>query len=212
MLPFLEELRYVTTLNYRNNSNVGWVGINWFGSVLTEEEYAVYPDSDSEEEEYAMYNDGTNEPDPDEHEDCYCHLCERPLYEQPITRLQKRTQKKLINKTILLIECLTEEINCWFNYMEEQKHYTKEELDKIFDDSLEWDYVTEQEYKDKCDDITKTFKNEKANIIYFNDISCIQLLMADNAITGFINLRINGYEKCINTMNHLRKITLMIQK
>ena len=211
MLPFLEELLYVTTRNYLDNSNVGWVGINWFGRVLTEEEYAVYPDSNSEEDTYdtenAMYND--------EHEDCYCHLCERPLYEPPITRihnLYKRNQETILDITNKIIESYKERSYYMYEYMEEQKHYTKEELDKIFDDSLHSIYVTEQEYRDICDSIKIGYDQETKNLISFNDISCIQLLMADNAMTDFITACRDKYKESIEKLTHLRKITLKIQK
>ena len=193
MLPFLEELLITTSRNYLDSIN----------------ETGFMPDSESEEEdeeEYALY------PDTDEHEDCYCDLCERKIdiYEPPITRLQMRNQETLINRDNKIIECLTEEINCLFEYMEEQKHYTEEEFEYKFGKVV--CYFTEQNYRDCCDKINKQFKKIKANITYFNDISCIQLLMADNAITGFINSGIAQYKDSIKRITHLRKIIRIIQK
>tara|TARA_R110001592_G_scaffold220465_3_gene475125 strand:+ start:1121 stop:1762 length:642 start_codon:yes stop_codon:yes gene_type:complete len=210
LYPFLQELLFITTRNYLDNSNVGWVGVMG-GTFL--------PDSESEEEEeYALYPDSD-----DDHDDCYCIECERKIdiYEPPITRLQKRNQETLINRNNKLIECLTEEINCLFNYMEEQKHYTKEELEQklkecfplyVYDFWNSIDYVTEQNYRDQCETINIIFEAHTSLRKDANGISFIQLLMRKNQINRWIDVCKESYTTSMEKIIHLRKITRMIQK
>ena len=209
MLPFLEELRYVTTLNYRNNSNVGWVGINFFGRVLTEEEYAVYPDSNSEEDTYdtenAMYND--------EHEDCYCHECERPLHTPPFTRLQARNKQTLLDITNKSIESYKQLSYYMYEYMEEQKHYTKAELEQKLDDSYVNKYITEQNYRDICDAIKKDYDYETKSLKKtYNENGFYQYLMKRNEFDDYINNSIEQYNNIIEKLTYLRKKIDIIKK
>ena len=195
LYPFLDELLTITARNYLDNNNVGWVGV--MGDTFL-------PDSESEEEEeYALY------PDTDEHEDCYCDVCERKIdiYEPPFTRLQARNKQTLINRNNKLIECLREEINCWYEYMEEQKHYTKEELERI---SI--DYVTEQNYRDTCETINIIFKSHTNLLKDLKKTSFIQLLMKENDINRYFDISKEAHMDSMKSINHLRKITLMIQK
>tara|TARA_R110001606_G_C15325203_1_gene645004 strand:+ start:666 stop:1274 length:609 start_codon:yes stop_codon:yes gene_type:complete len=202
MLPFIEELLNV----------VQRIDIDEYGLI------PFMPDSDSEEEEeeYAMYND-------DLHEDCYCSECERKIdiYEPPFTRLQKRNQETLINRNNKIIECAQEEINCWFEYMEEQKHYTKEELEQklkecfplyVYDFWNSIDYVTEQKYRDSCETINIIFKSHTSLLKDVKKTSFIQLLMQENDIKRYIDICKESHMNSMKSINHLRKITLMIQK
>jgi len=216
LYPFLDELLTITTRNYLDNSNVAWVGV--MGDTFL-------PDSETEEEEeYALY------PDSDEHDDCYCYECERKIdiYEPPFTRLQARNKQTLINRNNKLIECLREEINCWFNYMEEQKHYTKEEfeyklissINKCLEDCItmgqdfwnSFDYVTEQNYRDTCETINIIFKSHTQLLKDLQKTSFIQLLMKENDINRYIDISKEAHMDSMKSINHLRKITRMIQK
>ena len=148
LYPFLEELLFITTQNYLDNSNVGWVGVMG-GTFL--------PDSESEEEDeedYALY------PDSDEHDDCYCIECERKIdiYEPPFTRLQARNKQTLLDITNKIIESYKERSYYMFEYMEEQKHYTEWEVEQKFDEHDV--YITEQDYRDICESIQIGYEEE----------------------------------------------------
>ena len=213
MLPFLEELRYVTTLNYRNNSNVGWVGIHWFGRVMTESEFeeedeenALYPfmpDSDSEEDTY----------DTDEHEDCYCHECERPLHTPPFTRLQARNKQRLLDITNKSIESYKQLSYYMYEYMEEQKHYTKAELEQKLYDSYVNKYITEQNYRDIHDAIKKHYDYETKSLKKtYNENGFYQYLMKRNEFDDYINNSIEQYNNIIEKLTYLRKKIDIIKK
>jgi len=148
MLPFLEELRYITRRNYRDNSNVGWVGFSWFGEpvyVVDENNEPVFmPDSDEDEEEYAMY--------PDDSCDCITinMLADPPAF----TRLQHKSQQTLIKLAEEHKLKLMELVNVLSQYMETQKTLTEDDF------IAAWTKLTEQKYIDDCNSLMEHFKLE----------------------------------------------------
>mgnify|MGYP003674557868 FL=1 len=207
LYPFLQELLFITTRNYLDNSNVGWVGVMG-GTFLpdSESEDDGYGDDAEDEEDYALY------PDSDEHDDCYCIECERKIdiYEPPITRLQKRNQEERQNISNKIIENYTVLINCWYEYMEEQKQYTVWEVEQKFDEHDV--YVTEQEYRDICDDINFMWKSEYKNRKTTDTIGFIQYLMKTNKWDKSINDTKDHYKSIITKIIHLRNNIRTIQK
>ena len=201
LYPFLQELLFITTRNYLDNSNVGWVGVMG-GTFL--------PDSESEdedEEEYALY------PDSDSHDDCYCIECERKIdiYEPPFTRLQARNKQTLLDITNKIIESYKERSYYMFEYMEEQKHYTEWEVEQKFDEHDV--YITEQDYRDICESIQIGYEEEtKCLKTKYNKNNFIQFLMKNNDWGDFITACRTQYKDSIEKLTYLRNNIRTIQK
>ena len=199
LYPFLEELLFITTRNYLDNSNVGWVGVS-NGTFL--------PDSETEEEEeYALY------PDSDEHEDCYCYECERKIdiYEPPFTRLQARNKQTLLDITNKIIESYKERSYYMFEYMEEQKHYTEWEVEQKFGEHDV--YITEQDYRDICESLKLGYEEEtKCLKTKYNKNNFIQFLMKNNDWEDFITECRTQYKDSIEKLTYLRNNIRTIQK
>ena len=141
-------------------------------------------DSDSEYDEYTMYTD--SEDDHHEDDDCICGDCGNKIkdhYDPPITRLQKRKQLNLITTTKKLIECYNNFSYYLFEYMTEQRDYTKHELEKKLDDH----YMTEEEYRELYDKIKDKYENQKELLEMYNDIRFIQTIMKKNDYNMFID-------------------------
>ena len=201
LYPFLQELLFITTRNYLDNSNVGWVGVMG-GTFLPDSE------SEDEEEDYALYPDSD-----DSHDDCYCYECERKIdiYEPPFTRLQARNKQTLLDISNKIIESYKQRSYYWFEYMEEQKHYTEWELEQKFEEHDV--YVTEQEYRTICDSIKNVYEAEtKCLKTRYNKNDFIQFLMKNNDWEDFITECRTQYKDSIEKLTYLRNNIRTIQK
>ena len=149
-------------------------------------------DSDSEYDEYTMYTD--SEDDYDDDEDCICGECGRKIkddYQPPITRLQARNKQELVTITGLLLESFTIVDYHWFEYMSEQKDYTKEELEKR---RVPITYVTEERYRGITENIKRAYEKEKETQDMYNDIHFTQFLMKNYLYYGFTTECIKQYQ------------------
>ena len=191
LYPFLEELIFITRRNYLDNNNVGWVGVGGWGlgeSEDDDEEYALYPDTDS------GYDD-----------DCICEHCAKRIserYDPPITRLQLRNKQKLLNLNEKILESYTNLSYYLFEYMEEQKQYTKEEVEQKLEDHDA--YITEQEYRKKCDSIKNDYEEQKDSIKLLNDIYFTQSLMKDYEFDKYIDNCKEEYEENMEKIYFLK--------
>ena len=144
--------------------------------------------SDEEEEEYAMYPYNSDEEDEED---------ER--YDPPITRLQKRNQLKLLTATKKLMDCYNNFSYYLFEYMAEQRDYTKHELENKLDD----DYMTEEQYRKFCDKVKDKYEYQKESLEIYNDITFIQNIMKKYDYYMFIEDSNDRYK---NTMNFIFKL------
>ena len=158
------------------------------------DEYAIYPVLD------------------DDHEDCYCQKCNTKynIYEPPTTRLQARNKQSLIAITTKIIESYSKLSYYCFEYMEEQKHYTKSELEeKLKDKNV---YITEEAYRKTCDRIKDRYEQEKQSQKLFNNINFTQFLMCEYQFDGFMNNCKEHYKKNMDEVEKLQNKICKIKK
>lgn len=160
---------------------------------------------DYEYDEYAMYPESD-----DEHEDCYCKKCNTKynVYEPPTTRLQAHNNQSLINITDKIIDSYTKLSYYCFEYMEEQKSYTKCELEeKLKEPDV---YITEEAYRKTCDRIKDRYEQEKQSQKLFNTINFTQFLMCEYEFDGFMKNCIEHYKRNMDEVEKLQnKITII---
>ena len=158
------------------------------------DEYAIYPVLD------------------DDHEDCYCQNCNTKynIYEPPTTRLQARNKQSLIAITTKIIESYSKLSYYCFEYMEEQKHYTKSELEeKLKDKNV---YIKEEAYRTTCDRIKDRYEQEKQSQKLFNNINFTQFLMCEYQFDGFMNNCKEHYKKNMDEVEKLQNKICKIKK
>ena len=179
LYPFLNEIiHYEDNIEYPYNID----------------EMAIYPDSEDD------YDDEYDE------DNCLCEHCAKwksERYDPPITRLQVRNQQALLNINNKIIEYYTKLSYYWFEYMEEQKDYTKYELEQKLEESDV--YITEEEYRKTCDKIKDRYEElTKDTQKYYNQIWFIQSLMKDNEFDQYIDHCKEEYESNIEEIVDLR--------
>ena len=150
------------------------------------DEYAIYPVLD------------------DEHEDCYCKKCNTKynVYEPPTTRLQARNKQSLIAITTKIIDSYSKLSYYCFEYMEEQKSYTKRELEEKLEEPDV--YITEEAYRNCCDRIKDRYEQEKEHQKLFNTIGFTQFLMVEYEFDGFMKNCIEHYKKNMDEVEKLQ--------
>lgn len=146
-------------------------------------------------------------------EDCICEDCGRKIkddYQPPITRLQARNKQELVTITGLLLESFTIVDYHWFEYMAEQKDYTKEELEKRL---VPIAYITEEKYREVTDNIKRAYEKEKETQDMYNDIHFTQFLMKNYSYYGFTTECIEQYQNNMcETANLKIKINMITEK
>ena len=168
--------------------------------IVGEEPYdidgmAVYPDSEDD------YDDEDYDED-----NCYCIHCKKwrkERYNPPITRLQVRSQQALLNINDKLITSYTKLSYYWFEYMEEQKDYTKDELEQKLEETDI--YITEEEYRKTCDKIKERYEDCKEDTRKrFNDIHFTQFLIQGYEFDEYIKNCKEEYDNNIVEMVELQ--------
>ena len=168
--------------------------------IVGEEPYdidgmAVYPDSEDD------YDDEDYDED-----NCYCIHCKKwrkERYNPPITRLQVRSQQALLNINDKLITSYTKLSYYWFEYMEEQKDYTKDELEQKLEETDI--YITEEEYRKTCDKIKERYEDCKEDTIKrFNHIYFTQFLIQEYEFDEYIKNCKEEYDNNIVEMVDLQ--------
>ena len=150
------------------------------------EDIGFLPNSsdEEEEEEYALYPYNSDEEDEEEED----------KYEPPITRLQLRTQQKLININEKILTSYTNMNYYLFVYMEEQKQYDEYEVKQKFGEH--YIYITEEDYMIKCDKIKNKYEDQTIEIKMVNDIDFTQFLMKkDGLFDTYMEMRKEEYKK-----------------
>ena len=145
-----------------------------------------------------------------EHDDCYCIECgmKMSVYEPPFTRLQARNKQKLIDVTNTLIESFTQMSYYWFEYMEEQKYYTQNELeDKLNRHDC---YVTEETYRKTCNRIKNKYEDEKESLVIFNQNYFTQFLMREYRFDSYYDQSVRDHKNNLFEINHLKMIINII--
>lgn len=171
----------------------------FLNEIVADESYdiegmAVYPDSDDYDDE-----------DYDE-DNCLCIHCKKwrkERYNPPITRLQVRSQQALLNINDKLITSYTKLSYYWFEYMEEQKYYTKDELEQKLEETDT--YITEEEYRKTCDKIKERYEDCKEDTRKrYNHIDFIQFLIQDYEFDKYIGYCKEEYDNNILEMVDLK--------
>ena len=172
-----------------------------------------YDEDDYDLDDYDEYDDYDMYPDSDDsHEDCYCQNCNTKynIYEPPTTRLQARNKQSLIAITTKIIDSYSKLSFACFEYMEEQKHYTKSELEeKLKDKNV---YITEEAYRNTCDRIKDRYEQEKQSQKLFNNINFTQFLMCEYQFDGFMNNCKEHYKKNMDEVEKLQNKICKIKK
>ena len=184
LYPFLNEIiHYEANIEYPYNID----------------EVEIYPDSD-EMEIYDDYDDDYDE------DNCLCEDCAKRIkdeYQPPVTRLQVRNQQALLNINDKMIEYHTKLSYYWFEYMEEQKDYTKDELEQKLEETDI--YITEEEYRKTCDKIKERYEElKKDSQKVYSQISFIQFLMKGYDFDQYIENCKEEYESTIEEIVDLR--------
>ena len=141
-----------------------------------------------------------------EHDDCYCGNCGGRMvtvYEPPFTRLQARNKQKLIDITNTLIESFTQLNYYWFEYMEEQKHYTKNELeDKLNSHGC---YITEEIYRKTCNRIKDQYEDERDSLLLYNRNDFTQFIMKEYRFDSYYDQSVREHKFNMYVVNHLKR-------
>jgi len=153
-----------------------------------------------------------SEDDYDGHVDCICGDCRKKIkddYRPPTTRLQARKKQELVAITGKLLESFTIVDYYWFEYMSEQKDYTKEELEKR---RVPIAYITEERYREITDNIKRAYEKEKKTQDMYNDIHFTQFLMKKYLYYGFTTECIEQYQNNMRETANLKIRINMITK